>query len=113
MSKKLFQQSTENLRKAVPLMIKNQVPTTPTNYALWYTYVDNSLPQMNKELDQTIGDYGMCPPAAGENLYRTYVASKTETDIRLRAETGDFRPNIRNTRAEAIARIDEMKRGED
>lgn len=82
MSKKLFQQSTENLRKAVPLMIKNQVPTTPTNYALWYTYVDNSLPQMNKELDQTIADYGMCPPAAGENLYRTYVASKTETDIR-------------------------------
>lgn len=39
--------------------------------------------------------------------------SETETDIRLRAETGGFRPNIRNTRAEAIARIDEMKRGED
>ncbi|MCE2596856.1 GGDEF domain-containing protein [Motilimonas cestriensis] len=82
MSKKLFQKSTENLRKAVPLMIKNQVPTTPTNYALWYTYVDNSLPQMNKELDQAITDYGMCPPATGETLYRTYVASKTETDIR-------------------------------
>lgn len=82
MSKKLFQQSTENLRKAVPLMIKNQVPTTPTNYALWYTYVDNSVPQMNKEMDQAIADYGMCPPATGETLYRTYIASKTETDVR-------------------------------
>lgn len=35
--------------------------------------------------------------------------SETETDIRLRAESQGFRPNIRNTRAEAIERIDEMK----
>lgn len=35
--------------------------------------------------------------------------SETETDIRLRAESRGFRPNIRNTRAEALARIDEMK----
>lgn len=35
--------------------------------------------------------------------------SETETDIRLRAQTQDFRPNIRNTRAEALTRIDEMK----
>ena len=39
--------------------------------------------------------------------------SETETDIRLRAETGGFRPNIRNTREEALERIDEMKRGEE
>lgn len=39
--------------------------------------------------------------------------SETETDIRLRAETGGFRPNIRNTREEALERIAEMKRGED
>ncbi len=35
--------------------------------------------------------------------------SETETDIRLRAETGGFRPNIRNTREEALERIDELK----
>ena len=35
--------------------------------------------------------------------------SETATDIRLRAESQGFRPNIRNTRAEALARIDEMK----
>ncbi|MGR3514558.1 MAG: hypothetical protein ACU0GG_17510 [Paracoccaceae bacterium] len=38
--------------------------------------------------------------------------SETETDIRLRAESGGFRPNIRNTRAEAMERIAEMKRGD-
>lgn len=39
--------------------------------------------------------------------------SKTEADIRLRAESQGFRPNIRNTRAEAVERIEEMKRGID
>ena len=35
--------------------------------------------------------------------------SETDTDIRLRAETGGFRPNIRNTREEALELIREMK----
>ena len=35
--------------------------------------------------------------------------SETEEEIRIRAESQDFRPNIRNTRAEALERIEEMK----
>ena len=35
--------------------------------------------------------------------------SETEDEIRLRAESQDFRPNIRNTREEALERIEEMK----
>ncbi|WP_136442947.1 hypothetical protein [Pacificoceanicola onchidii] len=35
--------------------------------------------------------------------------SETEEEIRRRATAQDFRPNIRNTRAEALARIDEMR----
>lgn len=35
--------------------------------------------------------------------------SETEKDIRMRAESQDFRPNIRNTREEALARIAEMR----
>lgn len=34
---------------------------------------------------------------------------ETAQDIRLRAETQGFPPNIRNTRAKAIARIDEIR----
>lgn len=44
---------------------------------------------------------------------RYAAGSETERDIRLRAESQGFRPNIRNTRAEALARIDEMKSGTD
>ncbi|MDJ0824567.1 MAG: hypothetical protein QNJ16_03575 [Rhodobacter sp.] len=40
---------------------------------------------------------------------RYEAGSETEADIRLRAETQGFRPNIRNTREEALERIAEMK----
>ncbi len=36
--------------------------------------------------------------------------SETERDIRMRAEGQDFNPNIRNSRMEAMARIEELRR---
>lgn len=83
-----FKKSTANLKKAVPLMIKNHVAATPANYALWYTYVDHAIPQLNQELDTVLENYGICPPATNEQLYHNYIASKTETSMK------DLRNNI-------------------
>ncbi|MDA0129413.1 GGDEF domain-containing protein [Vibrio sp. MarTm2] len=83
-----YKRSTANLKKAVPLMMKNHVAATPANYALWYTYVDNAIPQLNRELDTVLESYGVCPPASGEQLYKNYVASRAETNI------SDLRANI-------------------
>ena len=77
-----FKKSTDNLKKAVPLMMKNYVAATPSNYALWYTYVDNAIPELNRDLDRVIESYGICPPAASEQLYINYVASRSETNVR-------------------------------
>lgn len=76
-----YKRSTANLKKAVPLMMQNYVAATPANYALWYTYVDNAIPQLNRELDSVLENYGICPPAAGEQLYKSFVASRAETSI--------------------------------
>jgi len=46
----------------------------------------------------------------GLGSVRYAPGSATEAEIRLRAETQDFNPNIRNSREEALARIEEMKR---
>ncbi|EIT7026576.1 GGDEF domain-containing protein [Vibrio vulnificus] len=77
-----FKKSTANLKKAVPLMIKNHVAATPANYALWYTYVDNTIPQLNQEMDTVLENYGICPPATNQQLYNNYVASKAETSMK-------------------------------
>ncbi len=76
-----FKIAAENLKKAIPLMLKNQVPTTPANYALWYTYVDQAIPELNQEIDRIIADFGLCPPAQSKLLYRNYVADRANMDI--------------------------------
>ncbi|MBF9003239.1 MULTISPECIES: GGDEF domain-containing protein [Vibrio] len=76
-----FKKSTDNLKKAVPLMMKNQVATTPANYALWYTYVDNTFPEMNQQIDDIVQQNGLCPPSTNDQLYQQFIASKAETSI--------------------------------
>lgn len=48
--------------------------------------------------------------AASLGTVRYAPGSETEADIRLRAESQGFRPNIRNTKAEALDRIEELRR---
>ena len=62
--------------------------------AAWVQYA-----QRGKRLNQ----------AASLGSVRYAAGSETEADIRMRAETQGFRPNIRNSRQEALARIAEMK----
>ncbi len=47
--------------------------------------------------------------AASLGTVRYAAGSETEAEIRLRAQSQDFRPNIRNTHAEAIERINQLK----
>lgn len=47
--------------------------------------------------------------AASLGSVRFAAGSETEADIRMRAESQDFRPNIRNTRAEALERVEELR----
>lgn len=79
MTQQLLIQSAANLKKAVPLMMKYQVPTTPLNYALWYSYVANEIPELNEKLDNLIADRKVCPPVQAESLYREFVADKAES----------------------------------
>lgn len=61
--------------------MKNHVAATPSNYALWYTYVDNVIPQLNQELDTVLENFGLCPPATSSQLYNNYVARRSETNL--------------------------------
>ncbi|MCE0493623.1 GGDEF domain-containing protein [Vibrio salinus] len=71
-----------NFKKAIPLMVKNGVSPSPQNYALWYTYVENSDPDLNQEIDDTLDSLGHCPPTINDELYQRYIASKSEADLK-------------------------------
>ena len=66
-------QAAEYLRKAVPLMVKHNIPPNPLNYALWYTYVSDRVPELNSQLNKTLKTYGTCPGMLGEQLFREHM----------------------------------------
>ncbi|WP_055733532.1 GGDEF domain-containing protein [Agarivorans gilvus] len=81
MSDKEFKRATLNLKKAVPLMMKHQIPATPNNYALWYLYVDDQNPELTAAIDEVINQYNTVPSTSSEQLYRNHIAKQNELDI--------------------------------
>ncbi len=66
-------QAADYLRRAIPLMVKYNIPPNPLNYALWYTYVSGRMPDLNSVLDETLTTYGTCPLMVSEQLFREYM----------------------------------------
>ncbi|MCE9687516.1 GGDEF domain-containing protein [Shewanella sp. AS16] len=106
MSPTLLQTAAMHLKRAVPLMLKHSIPTTPTNYALWYTYVGEQNPTLNQKLDTIISQYSTCPPIDSEQLYRQFVADPTQLDVRnmrqnLDAMATELSQSLTDTRSDA------------
>ncbi|WP_372831416.1 GGDEF domain-containing protein [Pontibacterium sp.] len=80
-------QAAEYLRQAIPLMVKHNIPPNPLNYALWYTYVSNRVPELNQELDKTLTTYGTCPNLVGEQMFRQHMI-KDEVDSAENVQAG-------------------------
>lgn len=66
-------QAAEYLRRAIPLMVQHNIPPNPLNYALWYTYVSDRVPELNVQLDKTLNTYGTCPAMLSEQLFREHM----------------------------------------
>lgn len=61
------------LKKAVPLMMRHDIPPNPVHYALWYTYSKGLEPELNRRLDKTIADFGSFPPETAAKLFRDFI----------------------------------------
>ncbi|GIU43059.1 diguanylate cyclase [Shewanella sairae] len=106
MATPLLKESASKLKKAIPLMLKHQIPTTPTNYALWYTYVGEKSPMLNQHLDKVIAQYNTCPPSQSECLYQEFLSDPMELDIidmqlNLDAMVTELSQSIKDTNLDA------------
>ncbi|NGN99947.1 GGDEF domain-containing protein [Grimontia sp. S25] len=81
MSKENFALTSGYLKKVVPLLMKYQVPATPPNYALWYTYVANADAELAKRIDESIKETGTLSPTLCEELYSNHVADEKVKDV--------------------------------
>jgi len=102
MTQSLLQQAAKYLKKALPLMLKYQIPTTPTNYTLWYTYVSEQNLQLNSQLDEVIAQYQTCPPTTAEVLYQQHIGDPKDLDVHnlrqnMEAMTTELSQSLRDT----------------
>ncbi|WP_133471908.1 GGDEF domain-containing protein [Paraglaciecola marina] len=79
MADKNFEKSFETLKQTIPLMLKHKVSAVPTNYALWYTYASNEVPELSHAIDHALDNKLPLSKTKSKELYRNFVAEQEET----------------------------------
>lgn len=59
-------------------MTDHKVPPTPDNYAIWYAYVSDGLPDLRKEIDQLLAEGTPFTPDVCESLFLRHFGSERE-----------------------------------
>jgi len=91
----VFDDSVLALKKTIPLMMKYNVPVLPNNYALWYSYVSNENPELNKEIDSVLASKNTFTDLHSESLFDRHMQSpEQETAQQLSDSVEDFAHSI-------------------
>ncbi len=76
-----FLESTIFFKETIPLMMQYKVPVTPINYAIWYTYVNKTHPELNRALDKGISVPGRNADSLCDSLYDEFLINEKEKKI--------------------------------
>lgn len=66
-------EAADLLKRAVPHMVRHDIPPNPLHYALWFTYCRGSEPELNRRLDKIVNNFASFPPESAVKLYREYI----------------------------------------
>ncbi len=78
------------LKKVLPLMSQQQVPTIPQNYAVWYDFVSEANAELVDELRQRMAQGLRFSPDACQQLFEKYFLQE------LRAQVGEIQVAMRH-----------------
>lgn len=76
------EESENYVRLALPLMSKHNIPITPRNYTVYYTYVSGSNSDLSKAVDTIIEKGLTIDDEKIKNLYFQFCTEKDETGLR-------------------------------
>lgn len=66
--------------KTVGHLKANQVPASPRNYELWYTYVSGFNRTLNRAVNEAITRYGLVPESVLQEIYERFLSPTRITD---------------------------------
>jgi len=73
--------SVQLLRKVLPMMTRQGVPTIPQNYAVWFDFVSDKNPELRRELDRRIRDGVQFTPALCRRLYEKFYVDEARAEV--------------------------------
>lgn len=73
--------SVQLLRKVLPMMTRQGVPTIPQNYAVWFDFVSDKNPDLRRELDRRIRDGVQFTPALCRRLYEKFYVDEARAEV--------------------------------
>jgi diguanylate cyclase len=74
-------ESVQLLRKVLPMMTRQGVPTIPQNYAVWFDFVADKNPELRRELDRRIRDGVQFTPALCRRLYEKFYVDEARAEV--------------------------------
>jgi diguanylate cyclase len=73
--------SVQVLRKVLPMMTRQGVPTIPQNYAVWFDFVTDKNPDLRRELDRRIREGVQFTPALCRRLYEKFYVDEARAEV--------------------------------
>jgi diguanylate cyclase len=90
------------LKRALPLMSRQRVPTIPQNYAVWFEFVAGSNPALREEIETMIQQGTPFTPTRCRELYLRYALQPEQENIE------DLRGQLGGVILQAMARMGEL-----
>ncbi|MEM7099402.1 MAG: GGDEF domain-containing protein [Pseudomonadota bacterium] len=74
-------ESVQILKRVLPLMSQQRVPTIPQNYAIWYDYVTNGNDELSYDLNKMIEGGSDFNPFTCRTLYEKYYLDEISAEV--------------------------------
>ncbi len=74
-------ESVQILKRVLPLMSQQRVPTIPQNYAVWYDYVTKRNEELTDELNKRINEGVSFDSNSCRTIYEKYFISELQSEV--------------------------------
>ncbi len=74
-------ESVQTLKRVLPLMSQQRIPTIPQNYAVWYDYVTRTNEDLSEEIERRIEEGRDFDPTSCRTIYEKYFISELQTEV--------------------------------
>ena len=98
-------ESVEILKRVLPVMSQQKIPTIPPNYAVWYDYVTHRNDELSKEIESYLRTGQAFTPAICRSIYEQFYLDE------VRAEVDGLRGAMRDAVETVLKELGEMDEG--